>query len=49
MGLRLVRTSFGSLYLIAHVLHYPPLPSKTALKGIIIIMGTAVIKQQQDR
>jgi hypothetical protein len=28
---RLVHTSFGSSYLITHVLHYPPPPTRTAL------------------
>jgi hypothetical protein len=28
---RLVHTSLGSSYLIAHVLHYPPPPTPTAL------------------
>jgi hypothetical protein len=27
----LVHTSLGSSYLIAHVLHYPPSPTRTAL------------------
>jgi len=28
---RLVHTSLGSSYLIAHVILYPPLPTRTAL------------------
>jgi hypothetical protein len=41
---RLVHTSLGSSYLIAHVLHYPPPPHANSF-----VIGTVVINNNQPR
>jgi hypothetical protein len=48
---RLVHTSLGSSYLIAHVLHYPPPSSNkhTHLHPNSFVIGTAVINKLQTK
>jgi hypothetical protein len=42
----LVHTSLGSSYLIAHVLHYPPPPTRMTAHSFVL--GTAVINNNND-